>query len=71
MELQTKFQERTQKRRQHIADRFETLRGRYAEASQSAIAFKIAEEQQMTFEGVRKILIAYGKWQQRVESAQG
>lgn len=71
MELLTKFQERTKKRHQHIVYRFDTLRAHYAEASQSAIAFKIAEEQQMTFEGVRKILKAYGKWTQRAESAQG
>lgn len=71
MELMTKYKERTLKRRQHIAARFDTLRERYAEASQSALAAKIAEEQQMTFEGVRKILLAYGKWKQRAESAQG
>lgn len=71
MELVTKYQQRTIRRHNRIVKRYLQLRELHVGASQSMVASKVADEQHLTLEGVRKILISYGKWQSRTKSAQG
>ena len=62
MELMTKNERRKKRLHEKIVQRFDELQAEFPDSAKSRIAMEIANDSAMTREGIRKILIRYGRW---------